>query len=71
MKLAKWTCWLVCGVLLSPLAVMEAQKKKDRQRERSLRRETQDRFLKKWLKQDVSFIITSEERCVRQFEQRR
>ena len=31
MKLAKWTCWLVCGALLSPLAVMEAQKKKDRQ----------------------------------------
>ena len=62
MKLAKWTCWLVCGLLLSPLAVMDAQKKKDRQRERSLRRETQDRFLKKWLKQDVSFIITPEER---------
>lgn len=62
MKLAKWTCWLVCAALLSPLAVMEAQKKKDRQRERSLRRETQDRFLKKWLKQDVSYIITSDER---------
>ena len=64
MKLAKakWICGLVCGVLLLPLAVVEAQKKRDRQRERSLRRETQDRFLKKWLKQDVSFIITSEER---------
>ena len=62
MKLAKWTCWLVCGLLLLPLMVVEAQKKKDRRRERSLRRETQDQFLKKWLKQDVSHIITSQER---------
>ena len=62
MKLANWICWLVCGLLLSPLAVVEAQKKQDRQRERSLRQETQDRYMKKWLKQDVSYIITPEER---------
>ncbi len=58
----RWTCWLLCGILLSPLLVVEAQKKKDRQREKSLRRETQDQFLKKWLKQDVSYIITPQER---------
>ena len=62
MKLSKWIGWLLCGLLLLPVLVVEAQKKKDRQRERSLRRETQDRFLKKWLKQDASYIITPEER---------
>ncbi len=62
MKLLRWTCWLLCGLLLSPLLVVEARKKKDRQRERSLGREVQDRYLKKWLKQDVAYIITPEER---------
>jgi GWxTD domain-containing protein len=40
-----------------------ADKKKDKNREKSLRLETSDQFLKKWLDQDVVYIITDEEKA--------
>src|SRR5262249_23483873 len=40
-----------------------ADKKKDKDREKSLRQETSDQFLKKWLDQDVVYIITDEEKA--------
>jgi len=40
-----------------------ADKKKDKDREKSLRQETSDQFLKKWLEQDVVYIITDEEKA--------
>ena len=40
-----------------------ADKKKDKDREKSLRQETSDQFLKKWLEQDVVYIITEEEKA--------
>ena len=40
-----------------------ADKKKDKDREKSLRQETSDQFLKKWLDQDVLYIITDEEKA--------
>ena len=43
-------------------ATSTAEKKRDRAGEKSLRAESSDRYLKKWLKQDVKYIITSEER---------
>jgi GWxTD domain-containing protein len=36
--------------------------KRDKEREKSLKRETSDQYLKKWLDQDVVYIITEEER---------
>jgi len=36
--------------------------KRDKEREKSLKRETSDQYLKKWLDQDVLYIITDEER---------
>jgi GWxTD domain-containing protein len=36
--------------------------KRDKEREKSLKRETSDQYLKKWLDQDVTYIITDEER---------
>src|SRR2546426_591607 len=40
-----------------------ADKKKDKDREKSLRQETSDQFLKKWLEQDLVYIITDEEKA--------
>jgi GWxTD domain-containing protein len=40
-----------------------ADKKKDKDREKSLRQETSDQFLKKWVNQDVVYIITDEEKA--------
>ncbi len=40
-----------------------ADKKKDKDREKSLRQETSDQFLKKWMQQDVVYIITDEEKA--------
>lgn len=50
---------LVCSLSLLVLA----DKKKDKDREKSLRQETSDQFLKKWLQQDVVYIITDEEKA--------
>jgi GWxTD domain-containing protein len=50
---------LVAGSTLLVLA----DKKKDKDREKSLRQETSDQFLKKWLDQDVLYIITDEEKA--------
>jgi GWxTD domain-containing protein len=36
--------------------------KRDKEREKSLKKETSDQYLKKWLEQDVVYIITDEER---------
>ena len=43
-------------------SVLLADRKKDRGREKSLRTETSDRYLKKWMKQDVAYIISAEEK---------
>ncbi|MSO21846.1 MAG: GWxTD domain-containing protein [Acidobacteria bacterium] len=42
---------------------VSADKKKDKDREKSLRQETSDQFLRKWLEQDVGYIITDEEKA--------
>jgi GWxTD domain-containing protein len=42
---------------------VNADKNKDKDREKSLRQETSDQFLKKWLHQDVDYIITDEEKA--------
>ena len=47
------------ALAFSPLL---AQKKRDKRKEKSLRSEISDQFLKKWLKQDVRYIITPSER---------
>ena len=58
--------WLTisAGTLLalcfSPTSI--AQKKKDKASEKSLRVETSDRYLKKWLNKDVTYIISREEK---------
>jgi GWxTD domain-containing protein len=67
MKLASKLPPVVASVLaltlaLGPLPLM-ADKKKDKDREKSLRQETSDQFLKKWLDQDVLYIITDEEKA--------
>ena len=43
--------------------LMLADQKKDKGKEKSLREETSDKFLKKWLDQDVQYIITDEEKA--------
>ncbi len=63
----KWNqflaCWLAFFIILSgSLSLLMADRKKDRRREKSLRTETLDRYLKKWLKQDVTYIISEEEK---------
>ena len=47
---------ILLAVCFSPTST--AEKKRDRAREKSLRVETSDRYLKKWIKHDVKFIIT-------------
>lgn len=65
----KWDRFLIFCLILtlscSGLLLMGDKKKnkrKDKRREESLRLETSDRYLKKWLKQDVLYIISEEER---------
>ena len=62
----QWNRFLACGLaclfVLSGSLLLAARKKKDRGREKSLRTETSDRYLKKWMKQDVGYIITAEEK---------
>jgi len=53
------TLILVCSLSLLVLA----DKGKNKDREKSLRQETSDQFLKKWLDQDVVYIITDEEKA--------
>jgi len=48
-------------ILVSHLVLADKGKNKDR--EKSLRQETSDQFLKKWLDQDVLYIITDEEKA--------
>jgi GWxTD domain-containing protein len=66
MKIARRICLLI---LLSTLAISAltfvplGQKKDTKEREKSLRSETSDRYLKKWLEADVAYIITDEERA--------
>jgi GWxTD domain-containing protein len=55
-------CALALILVFGTLPVM-ADKKKDKDREKSLRQETSDQFLKKWLEQDVLYIITDEEKA--------
>src|SRR2546429_845165 len=54
--------FFILAFSLFSLSVM-ADKKKDKDREKSLRQETSDQFLKKWLEQDVVYIITDEEKA--------
>jgi GWxTD domain-containing protein len=67
MKLASKLPLAVASVLGLTLAFgtlpSMADKKKDKDREKSLRQETSDQFLKKWLEQDVLYIITDEEKA--------
>ena len=67
MKLASKLPLVVASVLGLTLAFgtlpSMADKKKDKDREKSLRQETSDQFLKKWLEQDVLYIITDEEKA--------
>src|SRR5262245_34718003 len=59
-KAFAYSCVLILAVF--SLSLM-ADKKKDKDREKSLRQETSDQFLKKWLDQDVLYIITDEEKA--------
>ena len=53
---------LSLALILGFSTTAPADKKQDRRREKSLRQETSDRYLKKWLNQDVVYIITPRER---------
>ncbi len=56
-------CFLLPSLSLSADKDKEKQNpKRDKEREKSLKRETSDQYLKKWLEQDVVYIITDEER---------
>jgi GWxTD domain-containing protein len=57
-----FACALTFALVFLSLSLM-ADKKKDKEREKSLRQETSDQFLKKWLDQDVLYIITDEEKA--------
>jgi GWxTD domain-containing protein len=57
-----FACALIFALVFSSLSLM-ADKKNDKEREKSLRQETSDQFLKKWLEQDVLYIITDEEKA--------
>lgn len=64
----KTKCQKVLGFFMALTLVfvvlpVSADKKKDKDREKSLRQETSDQFLKKWLEQDVVYIITDEEKA--------
>src|SRR5258706_4640709 len=50
-------------ILFCSASVVVLADKKNKDREKSLRQETSDQFLKKWLQQDVVYIITDEEKA--------
>jgi GWxTD domain-containing protein len=54
---------LALALLLGCSLTSLARKKEDKRREKSLRAETSDRYLKKWLEQDVLYIITPQEKA--------
>jgi GWxTD domain-containing protein len=56
---------IMVSMLTMFMLVFAAEKKdkKEKERAKSLRDETSDKYLKKWLDQDVSYIITDEERA--------
>lgn len=53
-------CWVV-GILIAGRFPLEAAKDAER-REKSLKRETSDRYLKKWIREDALYIISEEEK---------
>ena len=57
------TLLLVSFLILGCSLTLLARKKGDKRREKSLRAETSDRYLKKWLEQDVLYIITPQEKA--------
>jgi len=57
------TLLLVSVLILGCSLTLLARKKGDKRREKSLRAETSDRYLKKWLEQDVLYIITPQEKA--------
>lgn len=52
--------WLLAVVLVGSHNPLEAKKKNER-REKSLKLETSDSYLKKWIREDALYIITDEE----------
>lgn len=54
-------CFWVVAILTGGLLPLEAAKNSGK-REKSLKRETSDRYLKKWIREDALYIITEEER---------
>src|SRR3990172_10461050 len=59
-RIMSFTLLTVAFLSVSLLAGDNSKREKDR--EKSLRMETSDRYLKKWLDEDVLYIITDEER---------
>ncbi|MDE2963498.1 MAG: GWxTD domain-containing protein, partial [Acidobacteriota bacterium] len=57
------TLLLVSLLILGCSLTLLARKKGDKRREKSLRAETSDRYLKKWLEQDVVYIISPQEKA--------
>ena len=55
--------FLVSLLILGCSLPLLARKKGDKRREKSLRAETSDRYLKKWLEQDVVYIISPQEKA--------
>jgi len=53
-------CWVVAVLIAGRLPGEAAQG--EEQREKSLKRETSDRYLKKWIREDARYIITEEEK---------
>jgi GWxTD domain-containing protein len=54
---------VVCLSIFGLTLILHGEKKDTKEREKSLRNETSDRYLKKWLHEDVDYIITDEERA--------
>jgi len=53
---------LLIVIMSAGFSPILAKKKRDKEREKSLKLETQDKYLKKWMKQDVKHIITPDEK---------
>ncbi len=53
-------CWVAAVLIAGRLPGEAAQG--EEQREKSLKRETSDRYLKKWIREDARYIITEEEK---------
>ncbi len=62
-QLGTWIFALCFAIPCLSLAADKDNSKRDKEREKSLKRETSDQFLKKWLDEDVTYIITDEERA--------